>query len=46
MDEDEVIDYLILEAVAAKCAEEDKKQMKEQEKTNWKKDVSNLEQFR
>lgn len=46
MDEDEVIDYLILEAVAAKVAKEDEQYMKEQEKRDWKKDTSKLEQFR
>ena len=46
MDTDEVVDYLILEAVAAKAAKEEEEHQKEKERTNWKKDVTNLEQFR
>lgn len=37
MDEDEVVDYLVLEAVAAKVANEDEKNAKKKEIQDWKK---------
>lgn len=50
LSDDDVIDYMIMEAVQIKVGLEDEKLRKEAEKKaardNWKKDTSNLEQFR
>lgn len=40
LDPDPVIDFQIMEAVAAKVAQEKEKQHKEAERKNWKKKVS------
>jgi hypothetical protein len=42
LDDDEVIDYFILEAIAAKVAKDDERQRKALEKNNWKNDKSKL----
>jgi hypothetical protein len=48
--DDDVIDYMVMEAVAIKAQKEDveaqKKAEKEQEREKWKGDKSDLEQFR
>lgn len=46
LDEDDVIDYMVMEAVAAKVAKADEEQRKVSERTKWKKNTGNLEQFR
>lgn len=46
MDEDEVVDYLILEAVASKAAQEEIEHHEAVKKDNWKKDTTNLDQYR
>jgi hypothetical protein len=45
MDEDPVIDFKIMEAVAAKVNQEQEKALKEQEKKNWRGDRDDLKQF-
>lgn len=48
--DDDVIDYMVTEAVAIKVSQEDKKAREEAEKAKtieeWKGDKSDLEQFR
>jgi len=46
MDDDDVIDYMVMEAVAAKAAEEMKKAQKEQEKKEWKKDKAGIDRLK
>lgn len=45
MDPDPVIDFKIMEAVAAKVNQEQEKAVKEQEKKNWQKNRDDLKQF-
>lgn len=45
LDEDPVIDFKIMEAVALKAAEADEKAQKKAERDNWKKDLNELEQY-
>jgi hypothetical protein len=42
LDEDDVIDYLIVEALATKAATEEEKQRKQAKLDAWKKDKSGL----
>jgi hypothetical protein len=48
--EDDVVDYMVMEAVAIKASKEDqeaqKKAQKEKEKEAWKQDFSELEEHR
>lgn len=44
--EDSVIDYMVMEAVFIKVQKEDRDAEKKAERQNWKKDTSNLEDFR
>lgn len=37
-EEDDVVDYLIMEAVSVKVRQEEREREKSQEKANWKKD--------
>lgn len=46
MDDDPVIDYQIMEAVATKIANEDAKEMKRLKVEEWKKDKGDLEAYR
>jgi hypothetical protein len=46
LSEDEVLDYLILEAVAVKASKEDAEAVKQTEVERWKRDTSQLEAFR
>jgi hypothetical protein len=46
LDEDDVIDYMVLEAVAAKATKMEQDAQEKQKREAWKKDTSNLEQHR
>lgn len=46
LDEDDVIDYMIMEAVCLKVNKDDENQEKEQEKKEWMKDKSGLDNLR
>lgn len=46
LSEDSVIDYMVMEAVALKVAEADKQEEKAKAVSEWKSDLSELEQFR
>ena len=41
-----MIDYMVMEAVAIRVQEADKKAQKEQQVKDWQKDKTNLDQFR
>lgn len=45
LDEDPVIDFKIMEAIAVKINVEEEKAHKKAERDNWKKDLAELEQF-
>lgn len=46
MDDDDVIDYMIKEAVAIKVNKEDEKEMKAKEQTDWRSDKEGLAKLR
>ncbi len=46
IDDDDVIDYMIMEAVALKASAEDQKVEKKKEVKNWKKDSEGLNKLR
>lgn len=46
LDPDDVVDYLIMEAVTVKANKEDETARKTAEREKWKKDTSKLEEFR
>jgi phage/plasmid-associated DNA primase len=43
--EDDVVDYLVMEAVALKVQEQDAEQQKKAERERWKKETEHLKQF-
>lgn len=45
LSEDDVLDYMVMEAVAAKVAKADAEERKKQERKQWKSDVDHLKQF-
>lgn len=46
LSDDDVLDYMVMEAVALKANKEDREREKEQEKKKFKKDFSGLDQYR
>jgi len=46
LDDDDVIDYMVMEAVAVKAAKEDLKEQDKAEKKNWKQDKEGLDRLR
>lgn len=44
--DDDVLDYMVLEAIALKVKHEDAQVDKKVEKKQWKKDTSNLDKYR
>jgi hypothetical protein len=46
LSEDDVLDYMVMEAVAVKVRHEEAEAQKKAEREAWKKDKSGLEQFR
>jgi hypothetical protein len=46
LDDDPLIDYMIMEAVAVKAAKEEAKAQKEEEQKAWKKDKSGLDKLK
>ncbi len=46
LDDDELIDFMVMEAVAVKVTKEDAEQAKTDEKREWKKDKEGLDNLR
>ncbi len=46
LDDDDVIDFMIMEAVALKSAKEDNEQEQQAERKNWRKDSGGLDKLR
>jgi phage/plasmid-associated DNA primase len=46
MSSDDVVDYMVMEAVALKVHKEDEEQQKQRERDQWKQDQSNLDHLR
>lgn len=46
LDDDDVIDFMVMEAVAITAAKEAKKQEENQERQSWKKDKGGLDKLR
>lgn len=46
LDDDDLIDYMIMEAVSMKVMKEDQKSKKDAEKRDWKKDKAGLDALR
>lgn len=44
--EDDVIDYMVMEAIAVKSAKDDEKAQEQAEKKDWKKDKEGLDNLR
>lgn len=46
MDDDDVIDYMIMEAVALKVAKEDEEVQNKKERKDWKRDTEGFQHLR